>query len=116
MQADAQAVETKLHAQSAQSEAIVAPPGPPVNLLGFLSFLVFGSPRDLTNIYMDMVREYGDVVRMGTGPWRVYFVSHPDHVKHVLQDNNHNYGKQYAFNELLKQVIGNGLLARLRTL
>ena len=94
----------------AQSQAIIEPPGPTANLLGFLSFLVFGSPRDLTNIYMDMAREYGDVVRMGPGPWRVYFVSHPDYVQHVLQDNNHNYGKQYAFNELLKQVIGNGLL------
>ena len=110
MQTDAQAVEPKLHARPTQSQATVEPPGPPANLLGFLAFLVFGSPRDLTNIYMDMAREYGDVVRMGTGPWRVYFVSHPDHVQHVLQDNNHNYGKQHAFNELLKQVIGNGLL------
>ena len=110
MPTDAQAVEPKLHSRPAQSEAIVEPPGPPANLLGFLSFLVFGSPRDLTDIYVSMAREYGDVVRMGAGPWRVYFVSHPDHVKYVLQDNNHNYGKQYAFNELLKQVIGNGLL------
>lgn len=110
MQTDTQAVEPELHSRPAQSQAIVDPPGPPANLLGFLAFLVFGSPRDLTDIYMSMAREYGDVVRMGAGPWRVYFVSHPDHVKHVLQDNNHNYGKQYAFNELLKQVIGNGLL------
>ena len=47
---------------------------------------------------------------MGAGAWRVYFVSHPDHVQHVLQGNNHNYSEQSAFNEVVKQVIGNGLL------
>ena len=110
MQTDAQTVEPELHSQPGQSQAIIEPPGPPANLLGLLSFLVFGSPRDLTRIYIDLAREYGDVVRMGAGAWRFYFVSHPDHVQHVLQSNNHNYSKQSAFNEVVKQVFGNGLL------
>ena len=54
MQTDAQTVERELHPWPVQSQAIVEPPGPPANLLGFLSFLVFGSPRDLTRIYMDL--------------------------------------------------------------
>ena len=110
MQTDAQATEPELHSRPGQSPAIIDPPGPPANLLGFLSFLVFGSPRDLTRIYMDMAREYGDVVRMGAGAWQFYFVSHPDYVQHVLQSNNHNYSRQSAFNEVVKQVFGNGLI------
>ncbi len=110
MQTDAQTVEPELGSRPGQSQAVIEPPGPPANLLGFLSFLVFGSPRDLTRIYIDLAREYGDVVRMGAGAWRFYFVSHPDHVQHVLQSNNHNYSRQSAFNEVVKQVFGNGLI------
>ena len=110
MPTDAQAVEPELHSRPAQSQAIVDPPGPPANLLGFLSFLVFGSPRDLTRIYIDLAREYGDIVRMRAGAWQFYFVSHPDYVQHVLQGNNHNYSRQSAFNEVVKQVFGNGLI------
>ena len=51
MPTDAQAVEPELHPRPAQSQTIIDPPDPPANLLGFLSFLVFGSPRDLTRIY-----------------------------------------------------------------
>lgn len=50
MPTDTQAVEPELHSQPVQPQAIIDPPGPPANLLGFLSFLVFGSPRDLTRI------------------------------------------------------------------
>ena len=59
---------------------------------------------------MDAARQYGDVVRFGAGPWLSYFVSHPDYVKHVLQDNNHNYCKKNQFNDLFKLVVGEGLL------
>jgi|GEM_PF-4376797 len=55
MQTDAQAVEPELHSRPGQSQAIIDPPGSPANLLGFLSFLVFGSPRDLTRIYIDFI-------------------------------------------------------------
>ena len=59
MQTDAQTVEPELGSRPGQSQAVIEPPGPPANLLGFLSFLVFGSPRDLTRIY-----------RPGTRVWR----------------------------------------------
>lgn len=43
--------------------------------------------------------EYGDVVHLPFGPAHVIFLNHPDHIKHVLQDNHRNYGKdQYTMN------------------
>src|SRR5207247_5354503 len=38
-------------------------------------------------------RRYGDVVSMRLGVHHVYLLSHPDHVKHVLQDNARAYAK-----------------------
>jgi len=114
MQTDPQAIEHGLHPQPGQSQAgkevLREAPGPPAKLLGLLHFLMFGSPRDLLSLYMDAARQYGDVVRFGRGPWLTYFVSHPDYVKHVLQDNNHNYCKKNQFNDLFKLVVGEGLL------
>lgn len=37
--------------------------------------------------------EYGDVVAMQLGINRAYLLSHPDHIKHVLQDNYRGYRK-----------------------
>jgi len=39
-----------------------------------------------------------------------YFFNHPDHIKHILQDNNHNYSKQHRVTDLLKPFVGDGLL------
>ena len=85
-------------------------PGPPANLLGLLQFLVFGSPRDLLGFYMNAAKNYGDIVHFGSGSFSTYFVVHPDYVKHVLQDNNHNYPKKNRFNDMLKPLTGDGLL------
>lgn len=86
------------------------PPGPPPRLRDALSFLLFGAPRDLVNVYMDAAREFGDAVKFGVRPMVVYFFSHPDHVKRILQDNNANYGKQPIINAQMKDLVGNGLL------
>ena len=34
-------------------------PGPPAKFLNLLSFLAFGSPRDLLSFYIDAARQYG---------------------------------------------------------
>lgn len=52
---------------------------------------------------------YGDVVRFRVGLWSVYLLSHPDDVKHVLQDNHQNYRKGFTFG-YLKPLVGSGLL------
>ncbi len=53
---------------------------------------------------------YGDLVRYPLGPLDIYVASHPDYVKHVLQDNNRNYSKATFQYDLLKSVTGEGLL------
>jgi|SRR5215210_662228 len=41
-------------------------------------------------------REGGDVVRVDRASQRYYLLSNPDHVRHVLQDNNKNHVKGYG--------------------
>jgi cytochrome P450 len=67
-----------------------APPGPRGHpLLG-----VFPSVRrDPLGFFLESARRYGDVVSMRFGARRVYLLSHPDDVRHVLQDNHRAYGK-----------------------
>jgi cytochrome P450 len=59
---------------------------------------------------MNAAREFGDVVRFPGGSQAPYFVTHPDFIKHTLQENQRNYCKQNRFNDLLKPFIGEGLL------
>jgi len=54
-------------------------------------------------------REYGDVVRFDAWPLViVHLLYHPDHIKHVLQDNNRNYWKGNLIGRV-KPLIGEGL-------
>jgi cytochrome P450 len=67
--------------------------------------------RDPLQTLVDAWRGYGDVVhlRMG-GPLHAYLLAHPDHVRHVLQDDNPNYPKHPFNNGALMDTIGLGLL------
>lgn len=81
------------------------PPGPygyPV--LGILPHMRRNSLRFLT----EAVRRYGDVVLLRMGPKKVYLLSHPDHIAHVLQDNHRNYRKGELV-ERVKPFLGEGL-------
>jgi cytochrome P450 len=49
--------------------------------------------RDPLGFFMECARHHGDVVAMRLGRHQVYLLSHPDHVKHVLQDNARAYAK-----------------------
>ncbi len=53
-------------------------------------------------------RTFGDVVCTRAVPFRSLFLAHPDHIKHVLQDNARNYVKGIVIARL-KVVIGDGL-------
>jgi len=64
-------------------------------------------PDPLT-YYMTAFRTFGDLVGFHAGPFRTLLVVHPDHIKHVLQDNNHNYEKGVVI-ATLKVLIGEGL-------
>jgi cytochrome P450 len=73
----------------------------------------FGSLSELRTSPLETLigaREaYGDVVRFRVGIWSAYLLSHPDDVKHVLQDNHQNYRKGFTFG-YLKPLVGDGLL------
>ncbi|MEZ4591452.1 MAG: cytochrome P450 [Chloroflexota bacterium] len=61
---------------------------------------------------MQMFREYGDAIRFRAAlNFYGYLFFHPDHNKHILQDNNRNYSKMpHPSLSLLRPVVGNGLL------
>jgi cytochrome P450 len=63
--------------------------------------------RDPLRLMGRVVRECGDVAKINLAQ-PVYFVNHPDGVKHVLQDNHGNYKKNY-FYDRLRPIMGNGL-------
>jgi cytochrome P450 len=65
---------------------------------------------DALGFLTSLARDYGDVAGFKLGPQQAFAVFHPDHVKHVLADNNANYQKPARMKEATRQVLGNGLL------
>jgi cytochrome P450 len=49
--------------------------------------------KDPLGFFLDCARRYGDVASMRFGVRRVYLLSHPDDVRHVLQDSQRAYCK-----------------------
>jgi cytochrome P450 len=77
--------------------------------------------RDPLGFFTECVRGHGDLVAMRLGPHRVYLLRHPDHVKHVLQDNARAYAKgptvsrvRPLFGESLTMVDGDRWRGRRR--
>lgn len=54
-------------------------------------------------------RDYGDIVCFRMGPKRLFLLRHPDHVRHVLVDNQRNYRKGLGLDEA-RPLLGEGLL------
>ncbi len=74
-------------------------------------FLIGNVPemrRDPMQFFVDVIREYGDVVRLHLVQ-DVHLLNHPDHIKHVLQDNHTNYLKGFGY-ERMEPLVGKGLL------
>jgi cytochrome P450 len=66
------------------------PPGP----RGYPLLGVFPrARRDPLGFFLDSARRFGDVVAMRFGTRRAYLLSHPDDIRHVLQDNARAFGK-----------------------
>ena len=88
------------------SHAHRRPPGPRgVPLLGMMPAL----RRNPTAVFVDVARSFGDVAYLRIGPRRGYLVTHPDDIRHVLQDNARNYHKSPLYDKL-RVSLGNGLL------
>src|SRR2546421_9778303 len=75
---------------------------------------LLGSTRDIRHdplrFGLEMVRQYGDIVRIRVLLWPAYLVNHPDGVKHVLQENQRNYHKDLYPYRILKPLLGQGLV------
>ncbi len=65
--------------------------------------------KDPMGLLMRAWRDFGDIVRLRFGPVSLHLLVHPDHVKHVLVDNHRNYMRSAGI-EVVKELLGNGLL------
>lgn len=82
------------------------PPGPQgAAIVGSLPDL----QKDPLNFLLNLRREYGNVARFRLGTRSLYLVSHPDDIKHVLQENHKNYHKSLGYQKL-ESFLGQGLL------
>jgi cytochrome P450 len=66
--------------------------------------------KDTLGYLMSIASQKGDVVRFEAGPVAAYFLNQPEAVKHVLQDNHHNYTKNTIQYNALATITGRGLL------
>lgn len=76
-----------------------------VPLLGVLPRLL----RDPAGLAVDLMRATDAVVPLRVGPATVYFVHHPDHLRHILLDNYRNYPKGPLFARA-DMIVGKGLV------
>jgi cytochrome P450 len=59
--------------------------------------------------FLSELAKLGDVTHFRMGPFTVYFVNHPDHVRDILVVNAHKFIKGRAL-QRTKTLLGNGLL------
>jgi cytochrome P450 len=57
-----------------------------------------------------MTGQYGDIVRIRFLFWPAYLINHPDGIKHVLQENQQNYHKDFYPYKIFKPLLGRGLV------
>ncbi|MFC7548631.1 cytochrome P450 [Plantactinospora sp. GCM10030261] len=76
--------------------------------------LIPGRGRDLMDALVGVADDVGEeVVRLNFGALRPYLISHPDHVQHVLRDNQGNYirGGDSLMWRALERLFGEGILS-----
>lgn len=64
--------------------------------------------KDPLRYFVDVMLEYGDVVHFRIGMSPVIMLSHPDDIRHVLQDNYINYPKS-RFYKSFKPILGRSI-------
>jgi hypothetical protein len=83
------------------------PPGPsPRELLPKIRKIQSDAPGFL----LELSQQYGDLSYFPVGKQPVYIISHPDGVKHVLQDQHRRYSKDTVQYNALATITGRGLL------
>jgi cytochrome P450 len=84
-----------------------SPPGPRGEFfLGTLKEFRKSPQRFLLRV----ARDYGDVARYRNAFWSTYFFAHPEHIRHILQDNSNNYSKDTFAWRNIRPAFGKGLL------
>src|SRR6266511_2904741 len=65
--------------------------------------------KNAAELFLGLHRTYGDTVRLPLGPFLTHLNLAPEGIRHVLQENSHNYvrGRMY---ERFKLFFGIGLL------
>ena len=66
--------------------------------------------RDPLGFLQENARRFGPVFRHQVGPFVFYLLSHPDGVRHVLQDNYKNYPRSWMYRRT-RPVAGDGLVS-----
>lgn len=74
-----------------------------------------GGVRELVRaphrFFLQLTRDYGDIVQYRATPEQAYLLNHPDFVKQILVSNGRNYNKDTHLNKyILQSVTGQGLL------
>jgi cytochrome P450 len=70
----------------------------------------FAFQRGPLQFLSELQRQYGDISRFRLAIWPTIFISHPDYIKHVLQDNHRNYDKDVHSFKIVRPLVGNGLV------
>ncbi|MDY7225314.1 cytochrome P450 [Hyalangium rubrum] len=66
--------------------------------------------KDTLGWLMRTALEHGPVAQYRFGPGRAYLVTHPEGLKHVLQDHVKNYTKDHFSYALFRRIGGDGLI------
>jgi cytochrome P450 len=83
--------------------------GPPPGPRGYPLLGVFPRARkDPLAFFLEAARTHGDVVGLPLGVRRVYLLSHPDHIKYVLQEDDGRFQKSVAARRI-KPLFGASL-------
>ncbi|WP_169948475.1 cytochrome P450 [Microbispora sp. H11081] len=86
----------------------------PTRNTGVLPFYRFLAkhPRDPVAAFEEVGAQAGGrIVQLNMGPFRPYLVTHPDHVQHVLRNNQPNYVREGMFWDPLVPLLGDGILS-----
>jgi len=65
--------------------------------------------QDALGFLLSLARTYGDIAFFQAGPFDIYLLSHPDHIRDVLVTRHHSVMKSQVLQEA-KRVLGEGLL------
>ena len=86
---------------------MTTPPGPKG---GFFSAAGKALRRDQLGFYEACAREYGDVVGLRAGPYRIRLIYHPDAIEEMLVTRAREFVKTPGVRRSLRPLLGEGLL------